>query len=83
MSTTLLVKEMPMKFIATVEDGTQKYDVHLDLPDDDAGRARVGDALTEIQQRFIRRTEPKKLPPRPVAPPRTANPNAPEVSREK
>ena len=72
-----------MKFIATIEDGTQKYDVHLDLPDDDAGRARVGDALTEIQQRFIRRAEPKKTSPRPATPPRTTTPTTPEASREK
>ena len=71
-----------MRFIATIEDATQKYDVHLDLPDDDTGRARVGDALTEIQQRFIRRSEPRKPAPRPAVPPRTNQPST-EVTREK
>ena len=72
-----------MKFIATIEDATQKYDVHLDLQDDDTGRARVGEALSEIQQRFIRRAEPKKtVPPRPAAPPRNNQPST-EVTREK
>jgi hypothetical protein len=59
-----------MKFIATVEDAHQKYEVHLELPDDETGRARVGDALAEIQQRFVPRTEPKKPAPRPVVPAR-------------
>lgn len=72
-----------MKFIATVEDPTQKYDLHLELPDDDAGRARVGEALGEIQQRFIRRTEAKKPTPRPATPPRATTPPSTEVSREK
>jgi len=64
-----------MKFIATVEDPTQKYDVHLELPDDDAGRARVGEALSEIQQRFVGRNEPKKPAPRTVILPRTTTPS--------
>jgi hypothetical protein len=71
-----------MKFIATVEDPTQKYDVHLELPDDETGRVRVGEALTEIQQRFVGRSEPKKPTPRAVAPPRAGNPSA-EGNREK
>jgi len=73
-----------MKFIATIEDPTQKYEVHLELADDDTGRARVGEALSEIQQRFIRRTEPKRsVPPKPAASSRTTNPTTPEVPREK
>lgn len=73
-----------MKFIATIEDPTQKYDVHLELPDDDTGRTRIGDALSEIQQRFIRRTDPKKpAPPRPAAPARPATTTGGEASRDK
>jgi methylaspartate ammonia-lyase len=72
-----------MKFIATVEDATQKYDIHLEVPDDDAGRTRVGDALTEIQQRFIRRGDGKKTPPRIAPPPRTTTPPAGEANRDK
>jgi len=73
-----------MKFIATVEDPTQKYDVHLELPDDDTGRARVGEALGEIQQRFIRRADPKKpAPPRPAVPARPATATSAEVTRDK
>ena len=65
-----------MKFVAKVEDGNQKYDVHLELPDDETGRARVSEALTEIQQRFLPRTDPKKPAPRTPATPRTTNPSA-------
>ena len=63
-----------MKFIATVEDAKQKYDIHLDLPDDDSGRARVADALAEIQQRFAPRAETKKTAPRAATPVRASHP---------
>jgi hypothetical protein len=68
-----------MKFIAMVEDAHQKFEVHLELPDDETGRARVGDALAEIQQRFIRRTEPKKPALRPTP---TARPSQQTVGGE-
>ena len=65
---------MKLKFIATVSDTTQKYDVHLDLPDDDTGRARIAEALTEIQHRFVPQSEaPKKPTPRATAPLRPAH----------
>lgn len=63
-----------MKFIATVEDPKQKYDIHLDLPDDESGRARVADALAEIQHRFVPRAEAKKPAPRVAAPVRSSHP---------
>ncbi|MDP9191075.1 MAG: hypothetical protein M3P06_05175 [Acidobacteriota bacterium] len=65
---------MKLRFIATVEDPTQKYNVHLELPDDETGRSRIGEALTEIQQRFVPQGEaPKKPAPRATAPPRPAH----------
>lgn len=76
---------MKLKFIATVSDTTQKYDVHLDLPDDETGRARIAEALTEIQQRFIPQSEaPKKPALRAATPPRpTHQTTGGEANRDK
>jgi len=58
----------PMRFVASVSNATQKYDVDLEVADDDAGRARVATALHEIQEQFLPRgTQPKKPAPRPAA----------------
>jgi hypothetical protein len=70
-----------MKFIATVSDPHQTYNVHLELGDDDTARARVADALTEIQQRFLPRSEQRKPAPRPAATRPTTSGG--EVNREK
>jgi hypothetical protein len=57
-----------MIFIANVRTPQQTYNVHLEVSDDDAGRAKVAEALNDIQQRFLPRAEqPKKS-----APPRVA-----------
>jgi hypothetical protein len=58
-----------MIFIANVSTSQQTYNVHLEVGDDDAGRAKVAEALSDIQQRFLPRAEqPKKH----AAPPRAA-----------
>jgi hypothetical protein len=74
-----------MRFIATVSNATQKYDVHLEVSDDDAGRARVAAALQEIQEQFLPRgAQPKKPAPRPAAPPARPTPQSGgEGSRDK
>lgn len=74
-----------MRFIATVSNATQKYDVHLDVADDDIGRARVAAALHEIQEQFLpRAAQPKKPAPRPAAaPPRPQTATGGETHREK
>jgi hypothetical protein len=58
-----------MIFIANVSTPQQTYNVHLEVGDDDAGRAKVAAALSDIQQRFLPRGE---QPKRPAAPPRAA-----------
>ena len=75
-----------MRFIATVSNATQKYDVHLEVSDDDAGRARVAAALHEIQEQFLPRSsaQPKKPAPRPAAPSARPTPQSGgEGSRDK
>jgi hypothetical protein len=58
-----------MIFIANVSTPQQTYNVHLEVGDDDAGRAKVAEALSDIQQRFLPRAE---QPKKPAAPPRAA-----------
>jgi len=75
-----------MIFIASVSTPQQTYNVHLEVGDDDAGRAKVAETLQDIQQRFVPRGEqPKKpAPPRPSVPVvRTPQPLGGEGSREK
>jgi hypothetical protein len=75
-----------MKFIATVSNSTQKYDVHLEVADDDAGRARVAAALHEIHEQFLPRgAQPKKPAAHPATPPRPQPQPSPtgEAHREK
>lgn len=72
-------------FIANVSTDQKTYNVRLEVSDDDGGRAKVADALSDIQQRFIPRAEqPKKpAPPRP-APARTTQPQpGGEATRDK
>jgi hypothetical protein len=57
-----------MIFIANVSTDQHTYNVHLEVGDDDAGRAKVAEALSDIQQRFLPRAEQPKKP----APPRAA-----------
>lgn len=58
-----------MIFIANVSTNQQTYNVHLEVGDDDAGRAKVAEALSDIQRRFVPRGAlPKKpAPQRPSA----------------
>jgi hypothetical protein len=75
-----------MIFIASVSTPQQTYNVHLEVGDDDAGRAKVAEALSDIQQRFVPRGEqPKKpAPQRPVpTSARTAQAPGGEGSRDK
>lgn len=75
-----------MIFIANISTPQHTYNVHLEVGDDDAGRAKVADVLADIQQRFVPRGEqPKKpAPQRPAATPqRPAQPQGKEGSREK
>ena len=66
-----------MKLIATIANAAEQYDVHLEVPDDEAGRARIADALHEMQERFVPRSTPQKksaartttTPPRPQTQP--------------
>ena len=75
-----------MIFIANVSTPQQTYNVHLEVGDDDAGRAKVAEALQDIQQRFVPRGEQlkKPAPQRPSGPAvRTPQPQGGEGSREK
>jgi hypothetical protein len=62
-----------MIFIANVSTDQHTYNVHLEVGDDDAGRAKVADALSDIQQRFLPRAEQSK---KTAAPPRAAGGSA-------
>ena len=64
-----------MSFIATVATDSEKYHAHLEVSDDDAGRAKVAEALSDIQRRFVPHTEQKKQLP---ATPRSATPRSPQ-----
>lgn len=56
------MKGTDMIFTANVATDQHTYNVHLEVSDDDAGRAKVAEALSDIQQRFLPRAEqPKKL----------------------
>ena len=75
-----------MIFIASVSTPQQTYNVHLEVGDDDAGRAKVAETLLDIQQRFVPRGEqPKKpVPQRPSGPiARTPQTQGGEANREK
>lgn len=88
MSTTVSMKGDRMSnliFIANVSTDQKTCNVHLEVSDDDAGRAKVGDALSDIQQRFIPRAEqPKKPASARPAPARTTQPQSGgEATRDK
>jgi hypothetical protein len=82
------MKGTDMIFIANVATDQHTYNVHLEVSDDDAGRAKVAEALSDIQQRFLPRAEqPKKQPPPRISTSSTARSTQPqpggEGSREK
>lgn len=72
-----------MIFIATVTSEREKYHAHLEVSDDDAGRAKVAEALSDIQRRFVPHAEQKKqlaATPR-SATPRSTQPTGEEANR--
>ena len=46
-----------MKFKATVESGTKEHEVEFDIDDEATAQARLTEAVSKIQQKFLKKAE--------------------------
>jgi hypothetical protein len=65
-----------MKFRATIETSGRGYDVEFDLDDEAAAKARLAQALAEIQKRFAAANEKAMKPAAPRVTPANAEASA-------